>query len=62
MGVKLGPYLKGQHRLRVWEEGAEETLPKRVDVTGGWKRLHNEGLHNLYHKLILLKVKVNLSL
>jgi hypothetical protein len=22
--------------------------PKRVEVTGGWRRMHNEKLHNLY--------------
>jgi hypothetical protein len=22
--------------------------PKRDEVTGGWRRLHNEELHNLY--------------
>jgi hypothetical protein len=22
--------------------------PKRVEVTGGWRKLHNEELHNLY--------------
>jgi hypothetical protein len=22
--------------------------PKREEVTGGWRRLHNEELHNLY--------------
>jgi hypothetical protein len=22
--------------------------PKREEVEGGWRRLHNEGLHNLY--------------
>jgi hypothetical protein len=22
--------------------------PKRNGVTGGWRKLHNEGLHNLY--------------
>jgi hypothetical protein len=22
--------------------------PKREEGTGGWRRLHNEGLHNLY--------------
>jgi hypothetical protein len=22
--------------------------PKRDEVTGGWRKLHNEGLHNLY--------------
>jgi hypothetical protein len=23
-------------------------VPKREEVTGGWRRLHNEQLHNLY--------------
>jgi hypothetical protein len=23
--------------------------PKRGEVTGGWRKLHNEELHNLYH-------------
>jgi hypothetical protein len=23
-------------------------VPKRKKVTGGWRRLHNEGLHDLY--------------
>jgi hypothetical protein len=23
--------------------------PKRVGVTGGWRKLHNEELHNLYY-------------
>jgi hypothetical protein len=22
--------------------------PKRAEVTGGWRKLHNEDLHNLY--------------
>jgi hypothetical protein len=22
--------------------------PKRVEVTGGWRKLHNEELHNLF--------------
>jgi hypothetical protein len=22
--------------------------PERVEVTGGWRKLHNEELHNLY--------------
>jgi hypothetical protein len=23
--------------------------PKRVEVTGSWRKLHNEELHNLYY-------------
>jgi hypothetical protein len=25
-----------------------ERVPKRDEVTGGWRKLHNEELHNLY--------------
>jgi hypothetical protein len=25
--------------------------PKRDEVTGGWRKLHNEKLHNLYSSL-----------
>jgi hypothetical protein len=28
--------------------------PKREEVAGGWRRLHNEELHNLYCSPILL--------
>jgi hypothetical protein len=28
--------------------GAEEIGPKSHEVTGGWRKLHNEELHNLY--------------
>jgi hypothetical protein len=29
------------YALRIFE-------PKRAEVTGGWRKLHNEELHNLY--------------
>jgi hypothetical protein len=33
----------------VLEQGAEEDIgPKRDEVTGGWKKLHNEQLRDLY--------------
>jgi len=33
----------------VREQGAEQNIgPKREEVAGGWRRLHNEELHNLY--------------
>jgi hypothetical protein len=28
--------------------------PKRDEVTGGWRKMHNEELHNLYSTKILL--------
>jgi hypothetical protein len=34
-----------EHRLRVSEQGAGL---KRDEVTGGWRKLHNEELHNLH--------------
>jgi hypothetical protein len=30
--------------------------PKRKDVAGGWRRLHNEKLHNLYTSPIIIRV------
>jgi hypothetical protein len=36
--------------LRVFENRVLRRIygPKRDDVTGGWRRLHNEKVHNLY--------------
>jgi hypothetical protein len=30
--------------------------PKRVDVIGGWKELHNEELHNLYCSPSIIRI------
>jgi hypothetical protein len=42
--------LREEHRLRVPENRVLRRIfgPKRDEVTGGWKKLHNEELHNLY--------------
>jgi hypothetical protein len=42
--------LREEHRLRVFENRILRRIfgPKRVDVTGEWRKLHNEELHNLY--------------
>jgi hypothetical protein len=38
-----------EHRLRVFENMMLRILgPKRDEVTGGWRKLYNEELHNLY--------------
>jgi hypothetical protein len=39
-----------EHSLRVFENRVLRRIfgPKRVEVTGDWRKLHNEELHNLY--------------
>jgi hypothetical protein len=39
-----------EHRLRVFENTVLRRIfgPKRDEVTGEWRKLHNEELHNLY--------------
>jgi hypothetical protein len=29
---------------------------KREEVVGGWRRLHNEGLHNLHASPVIIRV------
>jgi hypothetical protein len=42
--------LREEHRLSVFENKVFRRIfgPKRDEVTGGWRKLHNEELHNLY--------------
>jgi hypothetical protein len=42
--------LREEHRLRVFENRVLKRIfgPKRDEVTGGWRELHNEELHDLY--------------
>jgi hypothetical protein len=42
--------LREEHRLRAFENRVLRRIfgPKRDEVTGGWRKLHNEELHNLY--------------
>jgi hypothetical protein len=42
--------LREEHRLRVFENRAPRRIfgPKRDEVIGGLRKLHNEELHNLY--------------
>jgi hypothetical protein len=41
--------LREEHRLRVFENRVLRRIfgPKRVEVTGGWRRLPNEELNDL---------------
>jgi hypothetical protein len=42
--------LREEHKLRVFENRVLRRIfgPKRDEVTGGWRKLHNEDLHGLY--------------
>jgi hypothetical protein len=42
--------LREEYRLRVCENRVLRRIfgPKRDEVAGGWRKLHNEALHNLY--------------
>jgi hypothetical protein len=31
-------------------------VPKRDEVTGGWRKLHNEELHNLYSSPSIIRI------
>jgi hypothetical protein len=42
--------LRKEHKLRAFENRVLRRIfgPKKDGVTGGWRKLHNEELHNLY--------------
>jgi hypothetical protein len=50
--------LKEDHRLRVFENRVLRRIfePKRDEVTGGWRKLHNEELHDLYSSPSIVRV------
>jgi hypothetical protein len=47
--VKLGFLSLREEHMLVFEEGVLRRMfgPKEEEVVGGWRRLHNEELHNL---------------
>jgi hypothetical protein len=49
------------HRLRVSENRVLRRIfgPRREEVAGGWRRLHNEALHNLYTSLNTIRVMMS---
>jgi hypothetical protein len=59
MGVKHGLLtVKEEHRLRAFENRVLRRIfgPKRDGVRGGWRKLHNEELHNLYSSPSIIKI------
>jgi hypothetical protein len=56
--------LREEHRLRVSENRVLRGLfgPMRENVTGGWKQLHNEEIHNLYSSPNVVRMIKNLGI
>jgi hypothetical protein len=50
--------LREEHRLRVFENRVLRRIfgPKIDEVTGGWRKLHNEELHNLYSSPSIIRL------
>jgi hypothetical protein len=49
--------LREEHRLRVFENRVMRIFgPKRDEVTGGWRKLHNEELRNLYSSPSIIRM------
>jgi hypothetical protein len=50
--------VREEHKLRVFENGVLRRIfgPKRDRVTGGWRKLHNEELHNLYSSISIIRI------
>jgi hypothetical protein len=47
-----------EHRLRVFENRVLRRIsgPKRDEMTGGWRKLHNEELRNLYSSPSIIRM------
>jgi hypothetical protein len=50
--------LREEHRLIVFENKVLRKIfrPKRDEVTGGWRKLHNEELHDLYSSPSIIRI------
>jgi hypothetical protein len=50
--------VREEHTLRVFENRVLKRLfvPKRDGVTGGWRTVHNEELHNLYSSPRIIRI------
>jgi hypothetical protein len=50
--------LREDHRLRVSDNTVLRRIlgPKRDEVTGRWRKLHNEELHNLYSSTYIIRI------
>jgi hypothetical protein len=63
-GCEIWPLtLMEEHRLRVFEKRMLRIFgPKRDEVTGGWKKVHNEELHNLYFSPSTIRMMMSMRM
>jgi hypothetical protein len=50
--------IREEHRLRVFQNRVLRRIfgPRRDEVTGDWRKLHNEELHNLYSSPSIIRM------
>jgi hypothetical protein len=50
--------LREEHRRRVFENSVLRRIfgPKRVEMTGGWRKLHNKELRDLYSSPSIIRM------
>jgi hypothetical protein len=50
--------LREEHRLRVFDNMVLRRIfgPKKNDVTGEWRKLHNEEFHDLYSSPSIIRI------
>jgi hypothetical protein len=50
--------IREEHKLRAFENSVLRRTfgPKKSRVTGGWRKLHNEELHNLYTSTSIIRI------
>jgi hypothetical protein len=50
--------LREEHRLRVFENRVQKKIfrPKRDEVTGEWRKLHNKELRDLYSSPSIIRI------
>jgi hypothetical protein len=50
--------LREEHTVGIFEDRVLRRIfgPKRDEVTGGWRKLHNEELHNLYFSPSIIRM------
>jgi hypothetical protein len=54
----LSLILRAEHRLRIFEKRVLRKIfgPKRDDIVGGWRKLYNEELRNLYSSSNIIRM------
>jgi hypothetical protein len=58
MGETWSLTAREEHKLRMFENSVLRRIfgPKRDEMMGGWRKLHNEKLHNLYSSPSIIRI------